>query len=113
MRVRVLQNPVHQNCDPFVRFDFEQKTVWLNLVILIALGVFWRVVSYFAWSVGPRDRKTVYGHDEELFNRYCKKSDLDEENDDIEKNDLRNPKISVADPEFVDQNVTHDLQTVN
>lgn len=57
-------------CDPFVRFNFEQKEVWLNFLIACILFVAWRIIAFIVFLWRYRERYTIYEHDPEYVNLY-------------------------------------------
>lgn len=60
-----------QQCDPFVRFNFEQKTVWLNFVILVVLTIGWRIIAFLLFLWKYREQDTKYSSDPELVALYA------------------------------------------
>lgn len=62
-----------QMCDPFVRFNFEQKSVWLNFVILVVLTIGWRIIAFIIFLWRYRERDTKYSTDPELISLYAER----------------------------------------
>ena len=60
------------NCNPFSRFNFEQKSIWLNFVIAIVLVIGWRVFAFFVFMYKYRELKVKYSHDQEYFDKFAK-----------------------------------------
>jgi len=81
-----------QQCDPFVRFNFEQKSVWLNFVIVIVLFVGWRLIAFVIFLVRYRERDGKYSSDQELQGLYGGRlvQDRPVEYEDIEQEKARN-----------------------
>lgn len=59
------------NCDPFNRFNFEQKSIWLNFVIGIVLVLIWRIMAFVFFITKYKEKHTQYSEDQELFDKYC------------------------------------------
>ena len=85
----------------------------VNVLYLLGLGVIWRIVAYVAFIFKYRSKSTVYGHDKELFNLYCKRNAFDDDDENDKINKFGKSNMAVLDNGAVDQNGTHDLITVN
>lgn len=64
-------SPFSNVCDPFVRFNFEQTSVWLNFVIVCVLFVGWRLIAFIIFLLKYRERDAKYSRDEELIGFYA------------------------------------------
>lgn len=88
---QVIPNSIlFQNCNPFVRFNFEQKEVWLNFVILAVLAAGWRLIAFLIFVIKNREKKTAYSFDSELFEKYGRGKNKD-------------PKNKIKEVEFLDK----------
>jgi len=58
-------------CDPAVRFNFEQDEVWLNFVILLILWIGWGIIAFAVFLFRYRERSTRYSRDEEYIGLYA------------------------------------------
>ena len=59
-------------CNPFVRFNFEQTSIWLNFVIAIILVFGWRFIAFLLFVRKYRERLINYSQDQEYFDKYAK-----------------------------------------
>jgi hypothetical protein len=57
-------------CDPFIRFNFEQKSVWLNFIIAAVLTIGWRTLAFVIFLIRYREKPTIYSNDPEVVGRF-------------------------------------------
>lgn len=64
-------SPLSNNCDPNIRFNFEQPQVWLNFVILVILWFGWGIIAFAVFVWRYRERSTRYSTDKEYIDLYA------------------------------------------
>lgn len=60
------------SCNPFSFYDFYEKERWVNLVICAGLCFFIFVLSYVVFVFKFGEKKTRYGFDKEIVEKYAK-----------------------------------------
>ncbi len=58
-------------CDPFSFFDFYEKEIWLNAVLIAVMVVGFFSLSFFLFVFKFTDKKVIHRYDKEVIDKYA------------------------------------------
>ena len=60
-------------CNPFGYYNFYEKEIWLNFILVIILGLVFLGIGFVVFLIKFRDIRARVGSDKEIIERYIRK----------------------------------------